>query len=128
MRFLGLSSLLRPEDSVALHQASRAYIEARLKEQFDGPVVVVTHYAPSVGSIEKRFEHDPLSPCFASRLDELIGASNVDLWVHGHTHTTFDYMIKRTRVVCNAVGYRDRSGGKVPERENAFRPDLVVEI
>ena len=29
----------------------------------------------------------------------------IKLWVHGHMHDTFDYMIGSTRVVCNPRGY-----------------------
>ena len=29
------------------------------------------------------------------------------LWVHGHTHSSFDYNIHGTRVVCNPRGYED---------------------
>jgi hypothetical protein len=58
----------------------------------------------------------------------MIGNSKVALWVHGHTHKAFDYSINQTRVVCNAVGYRDRCGGKSPEELNGFRPDLVVQV
>lgn len=128
LRFMRLSGLMRPEDSVRLHMESRAYIQACLEDQFDGPVVVVTHHAPSSHSVEKRFEHDPLSPCFASNLDALIGNSKVALWMHGHTHTAFDYRINQTRVVCNAVGYRDRNDVKTPEERSGFRPDLVIEV
>ena len=128
LKFFGLSRLMRPEDSASLHRESLAYIKARLDEAFDGPLVVVTHHAPSSRSVEKRYEKDLLSPCFASNLDELIAGSKVNLWVHGHTHTAFDYVINRTRVVCNAVGYRDRCAGKSPQELNGFRHALVIEL
>lgn len=128
LRYLGFSSLMCPEDSVELHKVSRQYIEGRLAERFNGPVVVVTHHAPSTPSVEKKFENNPLSPCFVSNLDKMIGDSNAALWVHGHTHTAFDYMINQTRVVCNAVGYRDHCAGKSPQEVSGFRPDLVVEV
>ena len=60
------------------------------------------------------------NPCFASRLDGLIEASGPALWVHGHTHTSFDYRIAGTRVVCNPKGYGTEN--------TAFDPGLVVEI
>lgn len=123
-----LAGLMRPEDSVELHKQSREYIEARLAEKFDGPVVVVTHHAPCTQSVEKKFENDPLSPCFVSNLDQMIGDNPIALWVHGHTHTAFDYSISGTRVICNAVGYRDRWQGKRPEEVTGFRPDLVIRV
>jgi predicted phosphodiesterase len=30
-----------------------------------------------------------------------------DLWVHGHTHKSFDYMLGKTRVIVNPFGYKD---------------------
>jgi len=29
----------------------------------------------------------------------------IKLWVHGHTHDPYDYVIGETRVVCNPRGY-----------------------
>jgi predicted phosphodiesterase len=128
LKFFGLSRLMTPEDSASLHRQSLDYIRTCLDDPFDGPVVVVTHHAPSTQSVEKRYEHDPLSPCFASNLDQMIADSRIDLWVHGHTHATFDYLINGTRVVCNAVGYRDHCNGKSPEELHGFRPALVIEV
>ena len=33
------------------------------------------------------------------------------VWIHGHTHTSFDYRIQGTRVVCNPRGYPLRRQG-----------------
>jgi hypothetical protein len=33
------------------------------------------------------------------------------LWIHGHTHTRFDYQVEGCRIVCNPRGYPLRSGG-----------------
>ena len=30
-----------------------------------------------------------------------------DLWVHGHTHDSFDYVLGWTQVVVNPYGYQD---------------------
>jgi len=29
----------------------------------------------------------------------------IKLWIHGHTHESFDYMVGDTRIVCNPRGY-----------------------
>jgi predicted phosphodiesterase len=129
LRSMGVTRPLHPEDSIDLHKASREFIEASVNQgDFDGPVVVVSHHAPSTHSVEPRFQHEVLSPCFASNLDALIHASKIALWVHGHTHTSFDYTINDTRVVCNALGYQDRPGGVMRDNRSEFRPDLVVQI
>lgn len=128
LKFFGLSRLLTPEDSANLHRLSRDYIKECLDEPFDGPLVVVTHHAPSFQSVEKRYAKDLLSPCFASNLEQMLADSKADLWVHGHTHATFDYVINQTRVVCNALGYTDHCGGKSPQELHGFKPDLFVEV
>ncbi|GJE43379.1 metallophosphoesterase [Methylobacterium soli] len=115
----------RPEDALALHRASRGFLEAGLAASAcpDGTPrarIVVTHHAPSARSVAPKYRDKPLNPYFASRLDSLIDASGPDLWVHGHTHTSFDYRVGRTRVVCNPKGYSDEN--------RAFDPALLVEV
>ena len=54
----------------------------------------------------------------------LLGAARVRLWVHGHTHDTFDYLVKGTRVICNPRGY-----AKDGVNENLrFDPNLTIDI
>ena len=110
------------EKSIALHKKSLMWLTSELQKPFDGKTVVVSHHLPSTQSVALRFKDDPLSACFASDLSHLFGL--MDLWVHGHTHDSFDYQINGTRVVCNPRGYV-RSG----YAENAdFDPSLVVEV
>ena len=103
------------------HKRELAWPEARLAEQFDGPVCVATHHYPSANSVPHRFDDDPLTPAFSSRLEWLIEKYQPALWVHGHTHDSFDYNIGNTRVICNPAGYDH-------EPNPDFRWDLVVEI
>ncbi len=42
------------------------------------------------------------------------------LWVHGHTHTAFDYFIGKTRVVCEPMGY--------PGEGVKFNPKKVIDL
>lgn len=111
-----------PEHSVDLHKRSLAWLTAKLDEPFDGPTVVVTHHLPSEKSVAERFTDTPLSGCFVSHLDYLFG--KMGLWIHGHTHDSFDYVANGTRVVCNPRGYVTSRGA-----ENAgFDPSKVVEV
>lgn len=113
-----------PADSVEMHQASVKWLEMKLKkEPFDGPTVVVTHHAPSWQSVVPRYQHDMLSACFASRLEHLLGFS--ELWVHGHMHDSLDYTVEGTRVICNPRGYCRFEGG---EENDGFNPALVVDV
>ena len=112
-----------PARSAQLHKSSRKWLTAKLQEDFSGKTVVITHHLPSSQSVAERYKTSLTSACFASNLDELMGASV--LWIHGHTHDSFDYLLKGTRVVCNPRGYC-----RNPEKpENLeFNPRLVVEI
>jgi len=46
----------------------------------------------------------------------------IAFWVHGQTHSKFDYQIAGTRVVCNPRGYHGLRLNK------KFDPALVVEV
>ena len=115
-------SRFTPEDSVALHETSRAWLQSELRKAFEGPTVVVTHHLPAALSVAEQFANDPLNPAFASRLEDLIEEHRPDLWIHGHTHVPCDYTLFDTRIVCNPRGYPGESSGVT------FRDDLLVTI
>ncbi len=107
-----------PEQSIALHRASRDWLAEQLARPHDGPTLVVSHHAPSALSIPPQFVGNPLSPAFASNLDELV--AQADYWLHGHVHDALDYRIGRARVLANPGGYPHERGG--------FRPEFVFEV
>jgi Icc-related predicted phosphoesterase len=67
--------------------------------------IVVTHHAPSIKSNVDQYRSDRLSAAFASNMEDFILEHQPRLWIHGHTHESFDYQIGKTRVVCNPRGY-----------------------
>lgn len=90
--------------ALRMHRESRAWLEKRLAESFEGPTVVVTHHAPHRNSVAERFSQDRVTPGFVSHMPEIF-RHRIDLWVHGHTHDGFDYTVEGTRVVANPKGY-----------------------
>ncbi len=110
-----------PADSADLFRAHAAWLERKLSEPHDGPTVVVTHHAPSPGSIHPRFAGSPLNACFVSDAERLLGAGRVSLWVHGHTHDSHDYARKGTRVVCNPRGYSRDGVNENPRFDPGFQ-------
>ena len=117
-------AVFTPEDSVALFGRHSRWLDDSLSAPHAGPTVVVTHHAPSRQSIHPRFADSLLNACFVSDAERLLGADRAQLWIHGHTHDSFDYLAKGTRVVCNPRGYA--RGGVI---ENpCFDPDLMVEV
>jgi len=115
-----------PEQTRQRHLEERAWLEdhlARPPEANCRATVVVSHMVPSLKSTAARYRASPLSAGFASHLEPLVARAN--LWIHGHTHDSYDYVLEGCRVVCNPRGYQK------PQRrfENqAFNPGLVVEI
>jgi predicted phosphodiesterase len=114
-----------PSDSLALHEQARAWLAHELARPFEGKTIVVTHHAPLKESLAAHYATDRVSAGFVNDMPALV-REPVSLWIHGHTHTAFDYMAGNTRVVCNPRGYADRRTGAL---ENPlFTWDRIVEI
>jgi calcineurin-like phosphoesterase family protein len=120
---------LYPADTVRRHERSRAWLANALSEPFDGKTVVVTHHAPSARSVPVKYEGDSLTPAYASNLEHLMGPG-VSLWIHGHTHSSFDYIVpagnaangRGTRVLCNPRGYSPM------DLNPDFNPGLLIDV
>ncbi len=113
---------VRPYQLSARNARSKHFLSQALEQPFDGPTVVVSHHAPSELSLHERYKEEPshLNASYASRLDSLMGPAK--LWIHGHTHDSFDYDLYGTRVLCNPRGY-------APSHLNPdFQPSLIVDI
>ena len=117
-------ALLTPEDSVDLFKHHAGWLQEALATPHEGPTVVITHHAPSPRSIHPRFASSLLNACFVSQAEHLLGGDRVQLWIHGHTHDSFDYLCRGTRVVCNPRGY---ARGGVNENP-LFDPDFSVTV
>lgn len=108
----------------ALFEKNKQWLSDTLATPFAGSTVVVSHHAPSLQSLDPSFIGNMWNPCFMSDLSALMGSS-VDLWLHGHTHHSFDYRLKGTRVVCNPRGYPSLNG----TWENpSFDPALLIQL
>ncbi len=118
------AAVFTPDHSASLFRQDAQWLERRLGVAHDGPTVVVTHHAPSRLSIHPRFADSLLNACFVSDAHNLLDEGGAALWIHGHTHDSFDYRVNRTRVVCNPRGY---ARGGVPENSR-FDPDFIVEL
>ena len=99
---------------------SQAWLRAALAAPFDGPTVVVTHFAPSLLSADARYGVTPGTAGFCNSLDELLPLAT--LWLHGHLHCPNDYVKHGCRVVANPLGYA-RKG-----EQAAFRESLLIPV
>jgi predicted phosphodiesterase len=116
--------IFTPDDAVNLFRRHSAWLEDRLAHAHAGPTVVITHHAPSRHSIHPRFADSLLNACFVSDAEHLLRADRVSLWIHGHTHDSFDHEVNGTRVVCNPRGYARDGVNENP----VFDPDFIVEV
>ncbi|MCP3476298.1 metallophosphoesterase [Bradyrhizobium sp. CCGUVB1N3] len=130
----------RPSHALARHRRSRAFLEAELRKDRPGPLVIVTHHAcrrPEPRLSEPPKPDELLTAAFYSDLTDLMvtapdegrGALRpADLWIYGHTHESFDAVIGETRVVSNAKGYGPW-GDREPTWDNPnFNEQLIIEI
>lgn len=69
------------------------------------PDIIVTHHAPSFESVSEQFYGNPYNCFFVSDHDKLIRELQPAVWIHGHVHSTWDYRIGDTSVLCNPLGY-----------------------
>lgn len=97
----------RPMDYVQLNGDAVTKLTELLEKK--EPVVMVSHFAPSHQSMHEKYKSQhpfETNYHFVNNLDRLIEENpQVQLWVHGHTHTQFDYQVGQTRVVCNPRGF-----------------------
>jgi len=112
---------LRVSETICEHLNSVRWLRIELAKPYEGPTVVVTHYAPLRECLNE--VGDPyLDGAYASDLSELIDEFEPDIWVYGHTHEKRDFMVGNTRLISNPlgyVGYGEKTG---------FDPAFVIEI
>ena len=61
-----------------------------------------------------------LSAAYASSLEDFIHQTQPKLWLHGHTHHSWNYNIGNTQIHCNPRGY--------PNEAATFDPKLVLTL
>ena len=113
---------LKPSDTISRHSGSIKKLRTFLEAGDPARSIVVTHHAPSIQSIADRYRKDHLSAAFASNMEKFILEHQPRLWIHGHTHESFDYEIGKTRVVCNPRGYASI------EENKGFRADYTLVV
>jgi predicted phosphodiesterase len=116
----------RPEEAALLHSGSKDFLIKTLATPFPGPTVAVCHHG-HWRSAHPQYQTDILTAAYVSSLnfiEEVQPGEKVqprfDLFIHGHVHSSSDYRVGRTRVLCNPRGY--------PGENPDFNPSLVVKV
>lgn len=113
---------INPDFIIDQHTEFMKFLRDKLSEEFDGKTVIMTHHSP--GDVNRsEYQGGNLDYAYYACLENLmLEQDNIDLWVHGHTHVSQDYMINQTRIVCNPFGYMGYS------TNNNFNKNLILEI
>jgi Icc-related predicted phosphoesterase len=101
-------------------ESDQAWLTNALSEPFDGPTVVITHFAPSLLSADPRYGLSPGTAGFCNALDHLLPQAT--LWLHGHLHCAHDYVSQGCRVVANPLGYARKN------EQLAFDAQKIVRV
>jgi predicted phosphodiesterase len=109
-----------PADALKLHEGTRRFLRAALRDPFAGATVIVTHHGPSPRCQHPGIPFGCMSAAFHSDLEELMRCG-VHTWIYGHTHANLDTTVGTTRLLSNQAGYPRE---EVP----GFLPHLVLEI
>lgn len=123
----GKKSLFTPEMAYSIHNIELSAIQLLLEQHQHSKRVVVTHHGPSYQSIHPKYANaGATNYSFSSDLDATLIKYQPEVWIHGHTHTSFKYNILNTEVIVNPVGYKSRYSGRYENPE--YDPKLVIEI
>jgi predicted phosphodiesterase len=95
-----------------INEKSFKYIKKVSELNRGKKIVIISHHAPSMLSIHEKYKKYGISNYFfASNYDKFIKDSGAIMWIHGHTHTPFNYKIGDTSIISNPRGYP----GEVPD-------------
>ena len=105
-----------------LHEKALAFLRESLVVKKSGmKVIVMSHHCPTMKAPEE-YRGGHLNSAYGTDLTGMIEEFKPDLWVHGHTHVSHDYMVGDTNVVCNPRGYAGH------DTNAEFNSELIKEV
>lgn len=119
-------SKITPLDTFNRHKTTLEFFKTTIDSNNDKSIVVVGHHGPSFQSVHEQYRgFYQMNGAYQSELSEFIlQRPQIKLWVHGHTHHPFDYMIGGTRIVCNPRGYHNESYSE----DTGWDIDKIIEL
>ena len=97
---------LTPKETLKDHHNTVEWFQQVVPTLKQGPVVMITHHAPSLLSFRCGYREESAMPAYVSDQEKFIrDNNNIMMWVHCHIHETNDYMVGQCRVVSNPRGY-----------------------
>lgn len=78
-----------------------------LDKEIEDNCIVITHHLPHRSAIHPHFAGSYLNKYFVNHLGPLVEDRGAKFWFFGHTHSSIDIMINKTRLICNPFGYHN---------------------
>lgn len=137
--FRMIYDIMDNENGIAWGNKAREFFENNLMfyTQQDMKVVCISHHMPHTQCVHPMFANDKLNVFFCNNWNDIIGYYEPNLWIHGHTHTSNDFYVGKTRIVCNPQGYPSYSSRRCADGQKEivwnienirYNPQFVVEI
>lgn len=114
IRRRGGSAPFLPNDALAEHWLSRAWLARKLAEAHEGPTLVITHHVPHRSACHPHHGLNELAPAFCSDCDDLITAAasaHVAAWIFGHHHWSHAVTVHGVPLVSAQPGYPGEDTG-----------------
>ena len=110
---------LKPRHLLGAHISTKDFIFSHaVRDTQEQKIWVLTHHLPSFQSIPEAYQ-DPSNrfdnALYYSDLEEQIKSSQIDYWVHGHSHKKRNYLVGNTRILANPRGYKGETTGYDPD-------------
>lgn len=100
------SNVLNPEDILEKFNDNVRFLKNQLERvDKEKKVVVITHNPPTYRCVEQKFKGDSLNGAFVSDLHDVLKSYKIDYWICGHVHSSHDFILHETNIVCNPRGY-----------------------
>ena len=90
---------------ISLFQESIEFIESELQETTEEKIVLITHFGIDKLCSQPIHRNDPMQSYFIANVEGLLSKYKIDVWIYGHTNYSNDFMIGKTRVIGNHIGY-----------------------
>lgn len=116
--------ILTPIDTANFHDRHINFLTKALNDTKGKKQIVITHHVPSEQSSHPMYRNSVINEAFFTNLEKFILKHQPSLWIHGHMHTSSDYMIDKTRIICNPYGYKNSISH---ENEKGYISNLLID-
>lgn len=100
-------SKYKPKNWLYEHISDIQWIKKEVDNSQDMPVIIVTHHSPYSKAVDPIDDPQNIySKFYTSNQDDfIIRNPNIKMWIHGHIHAPFDYILGETRIYSNPMDY-----------------------